>query len=522
MMMLRDGEADIEMRDNFGRTAFWYAVAKGNIHILDALIAGGADVDAFDYNLQTPWHVMFTNGHTKVLLQVIIHAYESGVRLKFFVCFFQFFMKTQGCRLPWREPTDVTTLTVEPSDIVELLLDELCLIDICPPNVDCVFDFFIDRLTSRCRKYSEETLQWFHYRYAQCLACDIRNDSKCDMVVRLTNYLLHKFSFVKTVFGHFINKMNDTDDDLEDMTVIRFYDDLLTSKYSEKASHHFYYESLRMFCHPSGTHTDSHSTAAMHWIPDLQCMRSLLEKGNGTEAENVDGLRPIHCAVRMGIIELVELLIQHGADVNAADVVGNRPLHEAVCHDLNIVQLLVQNGAKLNVQNIYGETPLHVAVEHQQPEVCMFLLNAGADIRLTDIWRNTPLHYLTACQLQCSEYEERVLKRTKKYQHLLTPNAVGVTALSAMATYGVLDYVNHKQEMFNDISTANETGLCSEQLTRTLPSSVIYCLLELQHIKAFSKIEVYCRKESAIMDCYGNTPTALCSGSLCTPRNVQS
>jgi len=136
----------------------------------------------------------------------------------------------------------------------------------------------------------------------------------------------------------------------------------------------------------------------------------------------------------------------------------------------------------------------------------MFLLNAGADIRLTDIWRNTPLHYLTACQLQCSEYEERVLKRTKKYQHLLTPNAVGVTALSAMATYGVLDYVNHKQEMFNDISTANETGLCSEQLTRTLPSSVIFCLLELQHIKAFSKIEVYCRKESAIMDCYGNTP----------------
>ena len=58
--------------------------------------------------------------------------------------------------------------------------------------------------------------------------------------------------------------------------------------------------------------------------------------------------------MRKGLDELVKLLIQHGANVDAADVFGNRPLHEAVCHGLNVVHLLVQHGANLNVQNIDG------------------------------------------------------------------------------------------------------------------------------------------------------------------------
>jgi len=44
-------------------------------------------------------------------------------------------------------------------------------------------------------------------------------------------------------------------------------------------------------------------------------------------------------------------------------IFGNRPLHDAVCHGLKVVQLLVQHGAQLNVQNIDGKTPLHIAVE---------------------------------------------------------------------------------------------------------------------------------------------------------------
>jgi len=61
---------------------------------------------------------------------------------------------------------------------------------------------------------------------------------------------------------------------------------------------------------------------------------------NRTDVEDIDGLRPIQHAVRTGNVELVKLLIQYGANVDAADPHGNRPLHEAVCHGLDVVQLL--------------------------------------------------------------------------------------------------------------------------------------------------------------------------------------
>jgi len=235
-------------------------------------------------------------------------------------------------------------------------------------------------------------------------------------------------------------------------------------------------------CISSGTGTDCNcktSTAV-----DLKTGRSLLENGADVDAENVDGLRPIHWAVRSGLVELVELLIRHGANVDAADVYGNRPLHEAVCDGLNVVRLLIHHGAKVNVQNVDGKTPLHVAIERQQSEVVVFLLSADADVGLTDNWRNTPLHYLSTSDA----LDEFVVKQTN--EPLLIRNALGVTAVSSMASRALVDYVFHEEQISNDSRIASQTDLCSKQLTHAFSASVIPCY----------------RKESAPMDCYGNTP----------------
>jgi len=128
-------------------------------------------------------------------------------------------------------------------------------------------------------------------------------------------------------------------------------------------------------------------------------------------------------------------------------------------------------------------------------------LNAGADVGLTDVWRNTPLHYLTAGQLQCGEYEEYVVRQTIKYQHLSVCNAVGVSALSSVAALEIHDYVCHKQEISNASRVASQASK-----SHTFSSSVIACLQEFQHVKTASKTKTYCRKEAAHVDCYGNTP----------------
>ncbi|KIJ05104.1 hypothetical protein PAXINDRAFT_33147, partial [Paxillus involutus ATCC 200175] len=59
-----------------------------------------------------------------------------------------------------------------------------------------------------------------------------------------------------------------------------------------------------------------------------------------------------------GHTDAVHLLL----DVNMQDIHSRTPLHLACSKGhLNIVELLVQNGANLNVQDNYFSTPLHLA-----------------------------------------------------------------------------------------------------------------------------------------------------------------
>ena len=83
----------------------------------------------------------------------------------------------------------------------------------------------------------------------------------------------------------------------------------------------------------------------------------------------------MHNAVDSDDKEIVELLVNNGADVNATHNGGGTPLHWAARKGhKQIVELLIANGANVNAQDEDGGTPLFHA---SNPEIADLLRKHG-------------------------------------------------------------------------------------------------------------------------------------------------
>ena len=76
-------------------------------------------------------------------------------------------------------------------------------------------------------------------------------------------------------------------------------------------------------------------------------------------------------------------LLAAGADVNARDLNGNRPLHHAASAEgIETAAMLLEAGADISVRDREGNTPLLMAAERglRNPEILEVLVEAGADV----------------------------------------------------------------------------------------------------------------------------------------------
>lgn len=88
--------------------------------------------------------------------------------------------------------------------------------------------------------------------------------------------------------------------------------------------------------------------------------------------------------------DMGELLLAHGADVNAKNRLGETPLLEAAgC--TAVVELLLAHGADVNIKDNDGQTPLLAAAARGAMETVKLLLAHGADVNASDRYGRTPL-----------------------------------------------------------------------------------------------------------------------------------
>ncbi len=102
---------------------------------------------------------------------------------------------------------------------------------------------------------------------------------------------------------------------------------------------------------------------------------------------------PLHYAAGSGFLELSELLVEHGADVNAQSYEHETPLHWAAVRSHGaVVELLLAQGPDTEIGDDYGRTPLLlVARETGNVDVATALLDGGADVDARDRFDSTPL-----------------------------------------------------------------------------------------------------------------------------------
>ena len=124
--------------------------------------------------------------------------------------------------------------------------------------------------------------------------------------------------------------------------------------------------------------------------------RMLLEHGADANAADGDGNRPLHL-VESGVRSAIRLLA-FGADPNGRDQFGRTPLHKAAQWSATLVSLLVRHGADVHARDADGQTPLFNAVWHwaSSGEEVRSLLVAGADPQVRDYYQQTPLHKAAA------------------------------------------------------------------------------------------------------------------------------
>jgi ankyrin repeat protein len=101
--------------------------------------------------------------------------------------------------------------------------------------------------------------------------------------------------------------------------------------------------------------------------------------------ESVSAIDAIKKAIREGNKQALEKLIGTVekpllANINQADETGYTPLHMAVLENRpEMVSMLLDRGANLQAQTSDGYTPLHIAVLQHNPEIVKLLLDYGAN-----------------------------------------------------------------------------------------------------------------------------------------------
>ncbi len=132
----------------------------------------------------------------------------------------------------------------------------------------------------------------------------------------------------------------------------------------------------------------------------------LVQTGAKIDTTSNDGTA-LACASFSGHYEVVEFLLDSGANPNKGSSCGDTPLHAAAIKGYtNVCERLIESGAKVDAKTtegttdlimtgppVCGESPLHLAVAYGHVDTIKLLIRKGANKGITDHSGQKPIHW---------------------------------------------------------------------------------------------------------------------------------
>lgn len=113
-------------------------------------------------------------------------------------------------------------------------------------------------------------------------------------------------------------------------------------------------------------------------------LNTYLAEGGDINARNSGGETALMQAVRNGNLEMIDFLLNAGADINASYAPsGLTPLRIAIeQNNAPLVSVLIDRGADVNQTNEVNWSPIMSAVRNADIPIIQILIDAGADYKL--------------------------------------------------------------------------------------------------------------------------------------------
>ncbi|CRL07180.1 CLUMA_CG020165, isoform A [Clunio marinus] len=156
------------------------------------------------------------------------------------------------------------------------------------------------------------------------------------------------------------------------------------------------------------------------------------------DGETIENAPALWCAAAAGHMNIVKLLVRHGANVNSTTKTNSTPLRAAFFDGhYEIVKYLVIHGADIEVANRHGHTCLMIACYKGHYKIAQYLLSLKAQVNRRSVKGNTALH-------DCAESGSlEILQLLLENGATMDVDSYGMTPLLAASVTGHMAIVEH-------------------------------------------------------------------------------